>query len=345
MVVATGAYGNIGDAVIRRRVISWARGLGQMHVYVGNGDQEWLQQLNVESSATLYSAKYKFRWLLLPLKKKKVRALVFDPGAIPLDRSALPAEFVYLILTLLVRIRGGVVIRPPRGVKQGYWLTVLFHRLGARASNITLWRTRRSFDLIRVGEICPDTAFQEPKHWRGIDDSDRRYLGISLRGKNALPSEAWFSLIQQIVGEHKLTPVVFAQVREDEERAAEIAKLLGSEHFVWGECTELDHEARLQGLYKRSSLIVSDRLHVLILGALTGAIPLEIVDVPSGKVREHFGQIEVHDISFSVEEAVAIGANAIIDNALGSRDLIRRRIDRASIDLDNVVKRVRSTIG
>ena len=44
-IVLTGAYGNVGDGVIRRRIIGWVRDAGAVHAYVGNAPADWVEQL------------------------------------------------------------------------------------------------------------------------------------------------------------------------------------------------------------------------------------------------------------------------------------------------------------
>lgn len=344
MVVATGAYGNIGDAIIRRRIVNWVADLGDIHVYVGNGDGEWLEQLNLKRDAKIYSAVRKRQWLMLPFQRQPVRALVFDPGAIPLGRSALITESIYVLLSILVKLRGGVVIRPPRGVKPGHSLTLFVHRLGVRLSDITLWRTRASLDLVGIGTLCPDTAFQEEKDWKNAVDAHRAYFGISLRGKNPFPSDDWFVQMQEIIRVYELTPVIFSQVREDENRSEELAARLGAQHLTWGTISEAEQEERLRDLYKKCTVVVSDRLHVLILAALGGAVPLEITDSPGEKITDHFAQIGIYGLSIPVSRLRESSSGIDLYSLIEDRDDLRRRIEDASAELDLMQSRVRAKI-
>ena len=41
----TGAYDNIGDAVLRRRALSWARRFGPVHAYVSQATDGWIEEL------------------------------------------------------------------------------------------------------------------------------------------------------------------------------------------------------------------------------------------------------------------------------------------------------------
>lgn len=343
MAVATGAYGNIGDAVIRRRALSWVAGIGRLHVYVGNADEQWIDQLQLPTDARVYPAGARKEWFKLALRRRRVDALLLDPGAVPLSKHALPIELTFLLLGLLVRLRGGVVVRPPRGVGGTHPLTLLVHRLAVRSSHVTLWRNEKSMQIVKAGERCPDTAFQEEHLWDSADDAARDALVVSMRGKRDFPSAAWVTAVRRLASDLDLRIVCVAQVREDENRAAEIAKTLGAEHLVWGDATDLAHEARLRELYTRTRLVVSDRLHVTILAAVAGAYPFEVADSPSDKVSTHFAQIGVTDISFDsdapVEEIVAAARRGISEI-----DALRTALGTASSELDAIESRVRALV-
>ncbi|MET3932809.1 polysaccharide pyruvyl transferase family protein [Arthrobacter sp. OAP107] len=313
MIVLTGAYGNIGDAVIRRRVLNWVRDLGEIHAYVGNAPGGWIEQMGFEPDDRVYSAASSFSWMKLVFAPRRPKALVFDPGEISLARNSIRSELLTLALTFLVRMRGGVVVRPPRGISQSSGLGLFVHRLGARFAKINLWRTQRSFDIVGDGSVVPDTAFQEP-FVPGLPWDQRRTLVISMRGKRKFPSDAWFSSMDLLAQDHGYCVVVLSQVREDEERSREIAERLKGRHLEWGSRSDLDHERLVRGVYSESAVVISDRLHVLVLAAVAGCIPIEVSDSPRTKVSEHFAQIGVH--------------NMVIDSAIHSaEDIVRRAKD------------------
>ena len=69
------------------------------------------------------------------------------------------------------------------------------------------------------------------------------------------------------------------QVREDEARARELAVALGGEYEMWGDTDAVEQEARLRQRYSGARLVVSDRMHVLVLAAIDGAAPAELVPI------------------------------------------------------------------
>lgn len=318
MIVLTGAYGNIGDAVIRRRVLNWVRDLGVVHAYVGNAPAGWIEEMGFSSDDHVYSSASSRNWMKLLFSRERPGALVFDPGEISLGRDSIRSELLTLALTLLVRVRGGVVVRPPRGISRASGLGLFVHRLGARFSRINLWRTQRSLDIVGDGSVVPDTAFQEP-FIQGLPWDERRTLVISMRGKRDFPSDAWFASMELLARDQGCSVVVLSQVREDEGRSQEIAERLQARHLKWGSRSDLDHELLVRSAYSESAVVISDRLHVLVLAAVAGCVPIEISDSPRTKVSEHFAQIGVHDM------VIDSGTHTAEEIVLRAKDVIQQR--------------------
>ena len=323
-IVLTGAYGNVGDGVIRRRVLQWVRGAGEIHAYVGNAPEDWVEQLGLNGDVEIYSAARSWKWVRTLMFGRGRRALVFDPGQVPLGKGARRAEAYYLALTLWTRLRGGVVIRPPRAFA-GTLDPVAFrlHRAGARASNVALWRTPRCETAIGVGEFCPDTAFQEPFE-AGSPMVERKRIVVSMRGKRALPSAAWFDSVKKLAVHSGGDVLILSQVREDEVRSNEITERLrisgvGADMLEWGENSDLEQEDVVRAEYARARFVVSDRLHVLILAAKAGAIPLEYTDHHPSKADEHFAAIGYRGVSSLVAEGDSAGA---VEHAIAAEQRI-----------------------
>lgn len=343
LVVLTGAYGNIGDAVIRRRVFEWIRDLGEIHAYVGNADSGWIEQLSFGESDQIYSAQRKVEWLRIAVGRRKPAGVVFDPGEVPLDKSALIPEIVYLLLAAVIRLRGGVVIRPPRGIGKTHPATVAVHRLSSSISNITLWRNEKSLKIVGVGQPSPDTAFQEPRLWEA-SWKDRLILGISMRGKRPYPSSSWFLAVKNLADEMGLQIVVFSQVREDESCTKRIAETLGAQSLLWGDASDTEHEDRLKSFYQTVRVVVSDRLHVLVLGLLAGAVPIEFADTPADKVSIHFSQIGVEGVSLDSRVCDQHGLVRAVENLANKRSEVQVKLDQANQALTVQQERARSMI-
>jgi len=318
-IVLTGGYGNIGDALIRRVALSWVRGLGEVHAFVGSAPERWLEQLGVEEGDTVYSAARQGDWLRAMLAAGSDAALVWEPGEVSLDRGSIPRELRFLAMTVLARLRGVTIVRLPRSVRRPGRVAAAIHRAACRLSAIVLWRDTASRGVMRVGDTVPDIGFAEAEHAVETAEAfpERRRLTVSIRGTRPEPAAAWFEGIRAAAAELGLEIAVLAQVREDIERAELVAARLGGEHLAWGERSDLDHEAFVRSVYRESALVVSDRLHVLVLALTEGAAVAEIVPEPARKIAQHLAVAGLDGVSFDASEmnASAIAAAAVAQTA------------------------------
>ncbi|MFB4350042.1 hypothetical protein [Microbacterium sp. CR_7] len=324
----TGPAGNIGDALIRRETLHWARGTGDALVaYTGDAPDAWLAQLGLPPDATVLRGKTSVpRWLRLLIAAPRHPVLVFEAGEIPLDRGNELRELVFLAETLIVRLKGGVVVRPPRGIRAPSSPALGIHRLAARLSQVTLWRDEGTLLTARCGRLAPDIGFGAGTR-SGSPWSERSELLVSLRGARPLPDAAWVATVRAAAAEAGLTIRTVVQVREDEDRSRELARLLGGEFDAWGETDPLVHEERLRQRYDMAQLVISDRMHVLVLASLSGAIPVELVPDPTRKIAEAFAAIGVHEVS--------------LDSSTSSPDRMRAALRPAAERAAEISERVR----
>ncbi|MFW7413861.1 polysaccharide pyruvyl transferase family protein [Demequina sp. SO4-18] len=346
--VATGAYGNIGDAVIRRQVLEWfsEESRAGAHVYVGSAPDEWIRQLRLPDSTRIYRSDSKWRWLRKAALGRGPRFLALDPGEVPLAHRDVPSEIVLLALTACLRIRKSVVIRPPRGVGRTSSAGVWIHRLAVKLSTVSMWRNSDSLALIRFGEKAPDAAFSG--EWKaGQSPEERDVLVISYRGARPYPRRAVLDAIRGLAQLHDLKLVCVSQVSSDRDRNAALATELaemGATHLDWVVGDDIRHETALRALYGRARFVLSDRLHVLILAAMEGAVPIEYVDSPKPKVRVTFSNIGVEGVSV---DATATSSNlqAKAHSLLSSRPELLDAIRRANMELSSQATRLRVTVG
>lgn len=316
-VILTGVSGNLGDAVIRRRVLEWSRTTGgTIHAYLGRTTPGWVEQIGLRDGERAYGAGQRGRWLRELLVGRGKRVLVFDPGEVPLGREHLRSEIVFLLVVMLVRLRKGRVIRPPRAVGGYDKLTAAFYRLGARLSNVVLWRDEPSVLKMRVGELVPDTAFDEPAV-PGLPRSERRRVLVTMRGLRPMPADHWFEGVTRFAREHDLDVVVQSQVDEDEERSAALARRLEATYIPWGENSDLEQEKAVRTSYESCAMVISDRLHVLILAAKAGAIPVEIAPNPALKIRTHFATIGYRGLSRDATDATSEELSIFLSSQIG----------------------------
>jgi hypothetical protein len=339
----TGPAGNIGDALIRRGTLQWALGASdELVVYVGAAPDIWLRQLGVPDDAVVLRTKRSVpRWLWMLATSPGRPVLVFEAGEVPLDRGNVLRELVFLAETLLVRLKGGVVVRPPRGIRAATNPALLLHALAARMSQVSLWRDPATAALARGGDLAPDIGFAvEPSPSPQIRDE----LIVSLRGTRSMPSTAWFEAVRATAEDEGLSIRTVVQVREDEARARELAEALGGEFEPWGDTDSVEQEARLRERYTAARLVISDRMHVLVLAAIDGAAPAELVPMPTRKITEAFATIGVHGISCDASTCEADEMRAFLAGRLAGAAETEERVTAARHRLAELEREVRETI-
>jgi len=341
----TGPAGNIGDALIRRGELTWALGTSdELVVYTGEAPDVWLRQLGVPTGTRVLRSKRSVaRWLWLLLTAPKHPVLVFEAGEVPLDRGNGLRELVFLAETMIVRLKGGVVVRPPRGIRAPSQPALWLHACAARVSQIALWRDAGSAALAGGERIVPDIGFGAGIR-PGLPDDERDELIVSLRGTRPHPGDAWVQAVRDVAASAGLRIRTVVQVREDEDRARELAAALGGTYEPWGDTDPVIQEQNLRTRFDRALLVVSDRMHVLVLAALSGAIPAELVPHPTGKITAAFATVGLHDLSHNTATSDAKTLESFLRGQLDRADEVRRQVAEAAHRLADVQAEVRATI-
>ncbi|WP_454167383.1 hypothetical protein [Microbacterium lacticum] len=341
----TGPAGNIGDALIRRATLEWATGTSdELVAYVGHAPDAWLAQLGLPSDAIVLRSKRSVpRWLWMILTAPARPVLVFEAGEVPLDRGNGLRELVFLAETVLVRVRRGVVVRPPRGIRAPSNPSARLHAWAARLSQVALWRDAASAAIAGGGRLAPDIGFNAGvRPGRAWDERDE--LVVSLRGARLHPGDAWVEAVRSLASSEGLHIRTVVQVREDEDRARELADALGGDVDPWGETDAVTQEARLRDRYDAARLVISDRMHVLVLGALSGAVPVEAVPRPTRKIAEAFDTIGLHDITVDTSTAGADALQGFLARTLDRKAEVDERVRAAERALGGVEDELRATI-
>lgn len=341
----TGPAGNIGDALIRRETLRWATDTSdELIAYVGDAPDVWLRQLGLpDGTVVLRSKRSVPRWLWLLATAPRHPVLMFEAGEIPLDRGNGLRELVFLAETLIVRAKGGVVVRPPRGIRAPSQPALAIHRAAARLSQVALWRDGLTIARARWGALAPDIGFSAGvRVGRAWDE--RTEMLVSLRGARPLPDAAWIRAVRDAAQAAGLTIRTVVQVREDEERARELAKLLGSTFDAWGETDSVAQEERLRDRYDGAQLVISDRMHVLVLAALSGAIPVEFVPRPTAKITEAFAVIGLQGVSVDSATGDAARVSAALAPTPQRAAEVSERVHAAAETLDRCEHDMRAAV-
>lgn len=311
---ATGQDDNVGDVLLRRRMLRTLQRLGDCHIYVGPASEGFVQSLLVDSTrATLYTSFYRWAWAATRTAWSKQWALAFNPGEIRLTGWYARRHLALMPAQVFAKLRRNPVLRAGVGIKdaaisqRSAWGAVL--RYSAVLSSINTWRNSPSLELIGIGEVVPDWGFDEnltlPAAGR------RRYLAVALRYDRPAPSDGWCRGVSQAAAELGLKVLVVVQVRRDSPRAKELADRHGWLLQDWPhDVGQLQQEIAVRKSYRQSVLVVSDRLHALVMGATEGALPSGLIEHEDVKIASHFaaagmGQVVLHVAGWSPGQIAA----------------------------------------
>ncbi|WP_298582732.1 hypothetical protein [uncultured Kocuria sp.] len=338
-VTLTGDYPNIGDALIRRRSLAWARLCGQpVAAFIGRAPDMWCRQIGLTSRDDVYQQANIRAWLVAMLRAPRGYTLVLEPGEVDLRLNQYKWEVMVLLFVIMTRFKGGRVIRPPRSLSHPSRALTFLHKLGLQLSTVNLWRESDSRRLVGMGRVVPDIAFSESPY--GDKSPSRHRLLISLRGLRPRPSAAWEEAVRRLAHEQGLSITCVAQVRQDEIRTAELATALGGECVDFGNRDDIEQEQLLRGMYAEATMVISDRLHVLILAALGGCLPCEVVPTPSSKVRTHFQAAGILGITQDAENASSTEMLKFLHSVLNRREEIRAGVTAAHEQLKTIESQI-----
>jgi hypothetical protein len=164
----------------------------------------------------------------------------------------------------------------------------------ARVADVLVWRDNGSGRLLRAAPAMPDWAFGLPPGGL-LDDlpraADRDCVVVSLRSDRPMPSPEWIASVDALATRLDAEVVVVAQVERDDARARQVGRLLGATVVGWTCDDHAVQERTLRDIYRRAHVAVSDRLHVLVLAATEGAVPLGWCERATSKIDRHFAVV------------------------------------------------------
>lgn len=299
--IAVADYANVGDALIRREALRLVARAPALHLYTGPGGDEWVSALDVPDGAVLYDERGQLRWLR-ELARSTRPVLLFDPGEVRFTPPARRWEAAFLCATVLARLRRGHVVRIARATTGEDRVARGLHSLGVRLSQEVSWRTAESHDEFGRGQVVADIAVGAAP---GVEEHAGGELVVSLRHDRPFPSDAWIAGIQDVARRQGLGLRVVSQVRGDDQRTLELAARLDAPTMIFEARSLREQEDALREVYRSATLVVSDRLHVLVLAGSLGAKVLELVDRPAPKITRHFRVIGIAAVSIDSDGLTA----------------------------------------
>lgn len=310
---------NIGDVVLRRRLLRVLQAQSQCHVYLGHQSRGYVDGLELAHDSVRYTSGRAW-WRAGCVAAARARAtVVFNPGEISSDRASAIGHAALVPMAALARVRGSRVARVGIGARDATFPGRLPIDLCVRLSSVNVWRDEWSASVYRRGQVRPDWAFDDDgPTGTTTPDVERTTLSVSVRGDRPAPGDEWVKGIRQACEELGLEPVTFAQVRRDGDVNEALAARLGGTWEPWPpDVQHAAHEAKVRGLFARSAAVVSDRLHALVMACTQGALPVGAMEHADTKVRRSLAAAGIHAVSADV---TGWDADRLSDFVLGVLD-------------------------
>lgn len=327
--MVTGPYRNIGDSLIRRRALAWARSYGPLVIFIsGTPSRDWDASLGIQSKDEIVRSR--LGWLVKVCCAPCRSTLVIEPGEFNTDRRFVRSLAYIALASVALKMKGGRVVQLPRSQSKHSVVGDLLYRISI-AHGLVFWRDPTSERRFERGRVVPDIGFDSA---RECGSATRDLLVVSLRGDRPRPSEEWSLAVKQFASEAALRVVALAQVEADNARSVELAASLKADADLWDPAvSSTDREHEVRETYSRTALVLSDRLHALVIGAVMAAVPIEIVREPNGKVREHFRAIGLDDVSYDSSALTRDETINVLRGALREAAVVTARVRDAATAL------------
>lgn len=336
-VLGSGQEDNIGDVVLRRTMFDQLRTRGPLHVFLGAASEEFVTALELSDSDVVYHDKGAWRSALwASIRRGRGTWFVDKPGELILGRRYLLAQLRMVPAAIAIRLQRGRVLRLGLGQRSPEPRLTPIYRALFRLSNVVAWRDADTYATFRLGEVMPDWGFAE----RGSTEVDGRdLLVLSYRSDKPAFTPALVTALGDAARARGLQIAVVTQVGRDSPRSRELAEALDAELIDWPDGRSHGEQERLlRDVYRRSAIVLSDRLHVLIVAMTEGAVPLALSLGPNYKIGRHFDAIGYSDVSVPVSDADADAVDAVITTALERGPEARRLLAAAVRRIDDVAQ-------
>ncbi|MFX1757352.1 hypothetical protein [Rhodococcus sp. As11] len=330
------AEGNLGDIHIRREAAHLLDSYAENGLaYTGKMSKSYVQATGLSERWRSTSSAFTFVTKLVIEGIRGRAIIVMAPGPAPLSAGIISSSkrmVIALLFSLLVLLGNKLVVLG-RALRGEAGPALRAERLMESVAEIYLTRDETSINLLAGKAIsAPDLAFRD---YRSPEVRDRKLFVISLRHDRSVSAAAVGGLIEAARA-LDLEPVFVVQVREDQEINCSLAEKFGIRCEGWGErVSHIEQEKLVMRLYSDCSVVVSDRLHVLLLGARKGAIPV-IVDIPQ---EEKLHATLDRYLCPQTVELWRDDAIADIDASEQERARVDVAMSNASGELDRIIQR------
>ncbi len=336
-----GQYDNIGDIILRRPLIDWLRPHGTLHLYLGHAPKGYAKGLALQPQDKIY--KSFLAWYIAGIKVAIFGKAhyFFKPGEIQLTLRGMKEHVGMLPLLSIIRLSGGKVVRIGSGSRNFSAAPRILIQPSLALSQLTLWRDCSTAAYLGKGGVMPDLAFNEGDlSYPGISREKRRVLVVSMRGDRKPVPKSWINGIRKYAKNHGLSIWVVTQVLRDSSLSRFLTNKLDAQLLDWDGTEHDKQEEKLCQLYKNADIVISDRLHVLILAYTYGSLPVALLTDSSDKIERHFQTACIQNISFQTlnfkENDIQLSIESVVKNReaiLSTLPVIREKLYKVKLML------------
>lgn len=277
LVSAEGQVDNVGDSVLRRALLDALRPAGDLVVNVSGSTPDYITGLDLQAGDRTVGSRSEWRSLVVAGTRQGC-GFAYNAGEAQLTRDWGITYARLAPLLILNRLRGGHAVHLGFGLRSDSRLWAHVLRLSLAPCELVTWRDASSRAWVGTGTVAPDWAYaagpSAPDGVAALPTSGRDVLAVSLRFDRPPPSAAWVATVRAVADERGLQVVAVPQVERDRPRAADLARVLGGDLVEWDGTAHRVVEAQVRAVYRRSALVVSDRLHAVVMGHTEGAVPV-----------------------------------------------------------------------
>lgn len=294
-------HDNLGDLVIRKTAFDLLSPYADIvHVLSATVPSSFIEAFRFDSRVVVHRDGASFQRSLLRSALKGRAWLILSPG--PQHVAPGLGGYVALLVgcarTLLLKALGNRTSAIGRSV---LGLTarsqILLERAAVSMTDVYVTRDYPSLDRLASPRVlwAPDVAFAKPSV--RVEDPDQRGLVAFSFRADYIPEHAALRRAIRSCRDRGLTPVFVSQVARDDVQHAALAKAHGCDAVLWESRSHVDQLRVVERTYRASVATISNRLHVLILGACGGAVPIVLSDSASSKARVTLeGVLDAHSV-------------------------------------------------
>jgi hypothetical protein len=345
-----GQVDNVGDTVLRRAFLEALRPAGELQLFIGERDDSYLGALGLADTDRVFRSSATWRREISRTSLREASVYAFNAGEIEVRRSYAEQYLRLAPLLLASRLRGGHAVHAGFGIRRrSGWRVPIGMTL--RLCDIVSWRDSESRAAMGVGRVAPDWAFaagsSDDALTVGWNEEDRTLLAVSVRYNGDRPDATWTRSVRRLADQRGLGIVTVAQILRDGPLAEELAAELGGTAIVWDGPDHAAQEQKLRSTYRRTRLLVTNRLHAAVMGLTEGALPLALARSASGgnrvtdKVTRSLAAAGITGVSVDAGLADAAVLDCIACDVLGRRDPILHHVVDARASLRRLTDDIR----